>query len=56
MNVRVHYPTTEEGMKELTDRVAKAHAQSVIAYINQLPLNYNEKLELLNSAMKRKYS
>ena len=56
MNIRVHYPDTEEGMKELADRVAKVHAQSVINYINSLEISYEAKVELLDSAMKKKYS
>lgn len=52
MNVIMHYPKTEQGMKELQQRIAQVHAGAVINYINQLAYPKAQKLEIFNSVQK----
>ena len=51
----MHYPKTEEGMRQLTQRVAQAHADAVIHKVNGMRGSVREKSELMkavNSAAK----
>lgn len=34
-NLIVHYPQTEEGKRELASRVAEAHAEAVLTYMEK---------------------
>lgn len=47
----VHYPTTEEGKRELAGRVADVHAGFVVNTINKLNCPLEEKLELLQAVI-----
>ena len=47
MNIRMHYPETEEGLKELNQRMAKVQADTIINYINNLNCSYEEKKQIL---------
>lgn len=47
IKVIVHYPTTEEGKRELAGRVAEVHAGFVVHTINKLDCPLKQKLELL---------
>ncbi len=49
MKIMVHYPTSENGLKELKKNVAKIHAEAVSSYISNLPCPKEQKLELLDS-------
>lgn len=53
MNVRVHYPQTEEGLKELYDRLASIQAEIIIGYINNLNCTYEEKVQLLKQVAEK---
>lgn len=48
MNIRVHYPQTEEGMKELQERIDTMYADIVIGNINRLDCTREKKLEIFN--------
>lgn len=47
INVIVHYPTTEEGWRELRSRVASVHADAVMNSIQKLNCPTWQKIKLL---------
>lgn len=49
INIIVHYPTTEEGWRELRRRVACVHADAVLNSISKLDCPISEKERLLNA-------
>ena len=51
VNVIFHYPTTEEGKRELADNVAKIHADMVIQYIKKLNCPFEQKIKLLDAVI-----
>lgn len=55
--VAVHFPETEEGIRELARRVSEVYASAVIRQLNGLRCPAQQKLELLqavaNAAKKR---
>lgn len=52
MNIRVHYPQTEEGWKKLNERIATAHANAIVDYIDNLNCSHEKKVSLLQRASK----
>lgn len=52
INVIVHYPKTEEGQRELSQRVASVHADLVNRYIQNLNCPSRQKEELLDAVIK----
>jgi hypothetical protein len=46
MEVHVHFPETEEGMRALRDKVNEIHAQSIIGYIRKLDCTENTRAAL----------
>lgn len=52
INVIVHYPKSEEGWRELRQRVAGVHANGVLNSISKLDCPIREKEKLLNSIIK----
>ena len=51
IQVIVHYPTTEEGKRELAERVAGVHADMVSQYIKRLRCPSEQKEKLLDSIL-----
>ncbi len=49
IHVIVHYPKTEEGKRELADRVASVHADMVNQYIKKLNCPSEQKVQLLDA-------
>lgn len=45
----MHYPKTEEGMRQLTQRVAQAHADAVIHKVNGTRGSVRERIELMKA-------
>lgn len=45
----MHYPKSEEGMRQLTQRVAQAHADAVIHKVNGTRGSVREKIELMKA-------
>lgn len=45
----MHYPKTEEGMRQLTQRVAHAHADAVIHKVNGTRGSVRERIELMKT-------
>lgn len=54
VNVIVHYPKTESGMRELERQVAAVHADAAIAYIEKLTCPAEQKSDLAAAAAKRR--
>ena len=52
INVIVHYPKTEEGKRELAERVAGVHADMVNQYIKKLNCPSDQKVQLLDAVIK----
>lgn len=52
INVIVHYPKTEEGKRELADRVASVHASLVNQHIKKLNCPSEQKVQLLDAVIK----
>lgn len=46
MKVDIIYPTTEEGMKALQDKIAETHIQMIKDYIKKLECPPHQKIEL----------
>ena len=51
INVIVHYPKTEEGKRELAERVAGVHADMVNQYIKRLNCHSEQKVQLLDAVI-----
>lgn len=51
IKVKVYYPKTEEGMKELSDRVADVHADMVNYTLQHLNCPTKQKQELLEAVI-----
>lgn len=49
IQVVVHYPKTEEGMRQLSQRVAEAHADAVIHKINGTRCSVKERITLMRA-------
>lgn len=49
INIIVHYPTTEEGWRELKRRVASVHADAVMNSISKLKCPMWQKIKLLDA-------
>ena len=49
INIIVHYPTTEEGWRELRRRVAEVHADVVTNYIRNLKCPTWQKIKLVDA-------
>lgn len=49
INIVVHYPTTEEGWRELRKRMAIVHADAVMNSINKLKCPIKQKIKLLDA-------
>lgn len=45
----MHYPQTEDGIRQLSQRVAQAHADAVIHQINGARGSVKEKIELMKA-------
>ena len=52
INVIVHYPKTEEGKRELAERVASVHASLVNQHIKKLNCPSEQKVQLLEAVIK----
>ena len=52
VNVIVHYPKTEEGKRELAERVANVHASLVNQHIKKLNCPSEQKVQLLDAVIK----
>ena len=52
INVIVHYPKTEEGKRELAERVAGIHADMVNQHIKKLNCPSDQKVQLLDAVIK----
>ena len=52
INVIVHYPKTEEGKRELAERVASVHASLVNQHIKKLNCPSDQKVQLLDAVIK----
>ena len=51
INVIVHYPKTEEGKRELAERVAGVHADIVNQHIKKLNCPSDQKVQLLDAVI-----
>lgn len=51
INMIIYYPKSEEGKKQLAQRVAQIHADSVIDRIKRLNCPSDQKTELLNAVL-----
>lgn len=49
INIIVHYPTTEEGWRELRKRMASVHADAVMNSIQKLKCPTWQKIKLLDA-------
>ena len=54
IEIIVHYPTTDEGKKELARRVSDVHADFVCAKLKALDCPTKQKLELINTIVATK--
>ena len=51
IQVIVHFPNTEEGKRELAQRISQVHADFVISTIDKLNCPTKQKLELLQAVI-----
>lgn len=51
INLNMHYPSTDEGKRELAKRAADVHADFVISTIDRLCCTTQQKLELLQAVI-----
>lgn len=52
INVIVHYPKTEDGKRELSERVASVHADMVNQHIKKMNCPSDQKVQLLDAVIK----
>ena len=52
INVIVHYPKTEEGRRELAERVASVHADLVNQHMKKMNCPSEQKVQLLDAVIK----
>lgn len=52
MQVRVHFPNSEQGIQLLAEKVSILHAEAVVSHLNKLELTKNEKSELMKEIIK----
>ena len=52
IEVVVHYPTTEEGKRELSERVASVYADFVLNHVRKLQIPSWQKEELIDAVIK----
>lgn len=52
MQVRAHFPDSEQGIQLLAEQVSILHAEAVISYLDKLELTKNEKSELVKEIIK----
>ena len=52
MNIVVHYPKSEQDMKELQEKVASVHAGAVLRHLQNLTCPEAQKLKLYNEIKK----
>ena len=50
----VYYPKDEKGKKELAERVAEVHAESVLQMVHKLDCPTKQKLQLLDEVVEAK--
>ena len=48
MNINVHFPTSTQGMEELTRRVSEVHALAIVSFIQSLNCPTEQKHRLLD--------
>ena len=51
VEIKIHLPTTEEGMHELSCRVASMHADAVDYILKSLPCPSSQKLDVLEAVI-----
>lgn len=51
INVIVHYPKTQEGWRELAERIAGVHADTVSQHIRKLNCPSTQKVHLLDAVI-----
>ena len=51
MNVIVHYPTKDDYIDELRNRVSRVHAQAVMSYISKLNCSNKQKEALIDTVL-----
>ena len=51
VEIKIHLPTTEEGMHELSCRVASMHADAVDYILKSLPCPSSQKLDVLDAVI-----
>ncbi len=49
MNIIMHYPEGEEGLRALQKKVSEAHAEAIDSFIDKLTCPTGQKIELLNA-------
>lgn len=49
MDIIMHYPKTEQGLRELQKRITSVHAEAVEQYLTKLPCPKAQKIELLKA-------
>lgn len=47
----MHYPSTEQGKKELSQRVAQVHATAVIRHLVKHPCSTTQKKQVLKAVV-----
>lgn len=53
MNIKLIFPTTEETQKKLQDHIDTLHCHLIFSSLNDLDLDYEEKLLLLEETKKQ---
>ena len=51
ITIVMHYPTTEEGKRELAERVAEVHADFVLNYVRKLQIPSWQKEKLIDAVI-----
>lgn len=51
IEIIVHYPKTAKGQAELSERIAKIHAQFVLQYVNKLNCPLEQKKKLIDAVV-----
>lgn len=52
LEIVLYYPQTKDGIRQLSQRVAAAHADAVLHKVNGTNVSVREKMELLEAVAK----
>ena len=54
MKIIVHYPKSEKGLSELSEKVADLHIEAVISHLNKQSCPKEQKIQIIEKIKRKK--